>query len=139
MKTSDFGEVIEREIAGDPQLSEEIAALTLHLEIAEMIFAARCAAGLTQTQLADRLATSQSVIARLESAGYMGHSIKMLQKISHALGRRLRVTFHDEPRTVESPVANMKEIESFTIRTGPFKTPWIGLTVPQLASQSAGA
>ena len=46
---------------------------------------------MTQHQLADRIGTKQSAIARLEDAEYEGQSISMLQKIARALNQRLEV------------------------------------------------
>jgi len=46
---------------------------------------------LTQHQLADRIGTKQSAIARPEDAEYEGQSISMLQKIARALNQRLEV------------------------------------------------
>ena len=48
-------------------------------------------AGLTQRELADRVGTTQSVIARLEDADYAGHSLSMLQRIGRALNRRVEI------------------------------------------------
>ena len=45
--------------------------------------------GLTQEELAERLGTTQSVVARLESESYGGHSIKMLRRLARALDARL--------------------------------------------------
>lgn len=47
--------------------------------------------GLTQKQLAERVGTTQSVIARLEDADYSGHSLFMLQRIASVLDRKLVV------------------------------------------------
>jgi predicted transcriptional regulator len=46
---------------------------------------------LTQQQLADRIGTKQSVIARLEDAAYEGHSLSMLQRITRAFNQRLEI------------------------------------------------
>ncbi|MFQ5742383.1 MAG: helix-turn-helix transcriptional regulator [Acidobacteriota bacterium] len=48
-------------------------------------------AGLTQSELADRVGTTQSVISRLESDDYEGHSLSMLYRIGAALDRRIAV------------------------------------------------
>ena len=42
-------------------------------------------------QLAKLIGTTQSVIARLESADYEGHSLSMLQRIAEALGQKLEL------------------------------------------------
>ena len=44
-------------------------------------------------ELADRIGTHQSVIARLEDADYDGHSLSMLWKIADAIGAELKVEF----------------------------------------------
>lgn len=48
---------------------------------------------LTQQQLAKRIGTTQSVIARLEDADYEGHSRGMLYRIARALDCSLSVAF----------------------------------------------
>ena len=50
-------------------------------------------AKLTQKQLAERVGTTQSVIARLEDADYEGHSLSMLQRIAAAVNKRFEVRF----------------------------------------------
>lgn len=53
---------------------------------------ARAAAGLTQQQLAERMQTTQTVIARLES-GKVKPSARTLEKFAAATGMRLRIKF----------------------------------------------
>ncbi len=53
---------------------------------------ARAAAGLTQQQLAERMHTTQTVIARLES-GKVKPSTRTLEKFAAATGMRLRISF----------------------------------------------
>jgi len=60
--------------------------------LARAVIAARAAAGLTQEQLAQRMATTQSVIARLES-GRTRPSTNTLERLAAATGTRLRITF----------------------------------------------
>lgn len=59
---------------------------------------AREAKGLSQSQLADRMGTQQSVIARLEGGG-ITPTLPTLKRIADALGTKLIVGF-DEPRKV---------------------------------------
>jgi transcriptional regulator with XRE-family HTH domain len=68
-----------------------------------MIYDARNAAGLTQSQLADRVGTSQSAIARLEDADYEGHSLSMLRRIGEALNQKIEIRF--VPKDSESKAA----------------------------------
>ena len=84
-------EVIDDFIGGDEELREMIRQEVLNAEIGQMIYDARTKAHLTQQQLANRLGTTQSVISRLESADYEGHSLSMLQRIAEVLGQRLEL------------------------------------------------
>lgn len=53
---------------------------------------------LTQEELAKKVNTSQSAIARLEDSDYRGYSIKVLRKIADALGLELVVTFREKEK-----------------------------------------
>ena len=67
------------------QLDEEFRLLDEFLK-------ARAAAGITQAEVAERIGTTQSAIARLESGkGKHSPSLATLQKYAHALGSRLEV------------------------------------------------
>jgi transcriptional regulator with XRE-family HTH domain len=85
--------VIDAFIGRDEELREMVRQEVHASEISRLIYDARKAARLTQKQLADRLGTTQSVIARLESAEYEGHSLEMLRRIAEALGQRLELRF----------------------------------------------
>ena len=90
-RTTNALEIIERITGDDPKLRGMIAEATINAKVAEMLYAARQRAGLTQAELADRVGTKQPVIARLEAADYEGHSLTMLQRIAAVLGQRLDV------------------------------------------------
>jgi ribosome-binding protein aMBF1 (putative translation factor) len=102
--TRDYGKILERRIAADPDLAAAVAREDLNVLVAMSVYDARTSAGLTQAQLAKRIGTQQSVIARLENADYRGHSLVMLQKVAEATGRRLEVTM----RPVESESGKVK-------------------------------
>jgi len=55
------------------------------------------AAGYTQTELAKKAGTTQSVIARLEDAEYTGHSLTMLERIAAACGVALKLRAEKKP------------------------------------------
>ncbi len=57
-------------------------------DVGELIRGSRQDAGLTQTQLAERLGTSQSAVARIEQGG-QNMSIELLTRINRALGADL--------------------------------------------------
>ena len=54
-------------------------------EVAEMLYAARKKAGLTQAQLAELAGTTQQVISQHENADYEGHSLSMLRRLAAAM------------------------------------------------------
>ena len=65
---------------------------TLHqIDLALLVREMREDAGLTQTELAKKVGTTQSVIARLEDAEYAGHSLTMLERIATACGMALKL------------------------------------------------
>ncbi len=99
-KTKNALEIIDSKLVrGDDKLEDMIAAESLNLRVAQMIYDARTKAGLTQEQLAQLVGTSQSSIARLEDADYEGHSLSMLNRIAKALGKRIRIQF-EEPASL---------------------------------------
>jgi transcriptional regulator with XRE-family HTH domain len=75
--------------------------------LARAVIAARVTAGLTQEQLAERMATSQSVIARLES-GRTRPSTQTLERLATATGTRLKISFERarplRPAAAQRPV-----------------------------------
>jgi transcriptional regulator with XRE-family HTH domain len=91
-KNTDALAILKAITPDDPEMADLLKAAALNAELAQIIYAARTQAGLTQKQLADRIGTQQSVISRLEDADYEGHSLSMLQAIAHALNT-LRSTF----------------------------------------------
>ena len=92
--TSDAVEILHRRyIAGRPDQEAALESARLNAAIAQGIYDLRTKAGLTQKQLAELVGTAHSVISRLEDADYEGHSLRMLQRISAALNRRVEVRF----------------------------------------------
>jgi len=79
----------------DPKYRNEYRKMGHEYELARAIIEARIKAGLTQNQLARRMKTTQSVIARLEG-GNVHPSTKTLERLAKATGTRLRINF--EPR-----------------------------------------
>jgi transcriptional regulator with XRE-family HTH domain len=75
------------------RLDEEFAFLDVFLK-------ARASAGITQAQVAERIGTTQSVIARLESGrGKPSPSLSTLRKYARALGCRLELRLVNEMET----------------------------------------
>lgn len=74
----------------DPEYREAYARVSPEMDLAFQIAEARHRAGLTQAQLADRLHTKQSVVARWES-GRARPSTRTLERIAAATGHRARI------------------------------------------------
>lgn len=76
----------------DKEYRKAYAELTPEFAVARAVIDARAKAGLTQEQLAQRMDTTQSVIARLES-GRSKPSTQTLERLAIATGTRLKITF----------------------------------------------
>ncbi len=82
----------------DPEYVAEFAALENTFALADRFIKARGAAGLTQQELAERMETSQSFIARLEGAKETP-STRTLNRFAKATGHRVVINF--EPLTAQ--------------------------------------
>jgi ribosome-binding protein aMBF1 (putative translation factor) len=73
-------------------------ARTLHqIDLALLVREMRDETGLTQAELARKVGTTQSVIARLEDAEYGGHSLAMLERIASVCGVALKLHAEKKP------------------------------------------
>lgn len=74
----------------DPEYVAEYDALAAEFELAEVLINAREASGFSQQEIAKRMNTKQSVVARLESA--QGNpTVKTLSRYAEALGGHLQI------------------------------------------------
>lgn len=80
--------VLRKELLKDPEVRREYERLKPRYELISQLISARARNGLTQAQLAKKVGTKQSAIARAES-GSVNLSIGFLEKLSHALGSKL--------------------------------------------------
>jgi ribosome-binding protein aMBF1 (putative translation factor) len=76
----------------DADYREAYERLGPEFEIAGALIEARRSAGFTQAELAARMKTTQSAVARLES-GRIPPSTRTLEKVAKATGTRLRIRF----------------------------------------------
>ncbi|WP_027477091.1 helix-turn-helix domain-containing protein [Curvibacter gracilis] len=74
-------------LLSDADAQAEYDALADEFEVARELIAARHRAGLTQAEVAKRMGTSQSTVARLESGGRQP-SMQTVQRYAKALGCR---------------------------------------------------
>ena len=76
----------------DPEYMKEYDALEEEFALANTLIGARVHADLSQAEVAERMGTSQSAIARLES-GRSRPSTRTLRKFAEATGMKLRFVF----------------------------------------------
>lgn len=75
-----------------PDYRREYSALEEEFSLTAALIEARSRAGLTQEEVAQRMKTTQAVIARLEGGGSKP-STRTLEKYAEATGSRLKITF----------------------------------------------
>ncbi|MBI4079150.1 MAG: helix-turn-helix transcriptional regulator [Candidatus Levybacteria bacterium] len=80
--------VLREELLQDPKVRAEYEKLKPRYELISQLISARAKRGLTQAQLAKKMGTKQSAIARVEG-GNVNLSIAFLEKLSRALGSKL--------------------------------------------------
>lgn len=98
-KSSAVGILHRRYIKDSPERLASLEAERLNIRVAKALYDMRKGEELSQSDLAKRVGTTQSVISRLEDAEYEGHSLSMLQKIAEALGHEISVNFVAKDKT----------------------------------------
>lgn len=83
---------LHRRWSKDKDYKSAYDALGEEFELAKALIEARTRAGLSQTQLARRMKTSQSYVARIEG-GKVRPSTDALERFAKATGTRLRIAF----------------------------------------------
>ena len=82
--------VLKRRLLTDPEVRAEYDRLGPIFAVVDEMIEARQAAGLTQAEVANRMGTTQSVVARLETARHMP-TFDMITRYATAIGRRLDI------------------------------------------------
>jgi DNA-binding XRE family transcriptional regulator len=90
-------EELKAKLLADPEVKAEYDRMEREeMPMLDTILAARKEAGLTQAQVAERMGTKATAVARLEAAlvsGKHSPSIATLRKYANALGKQLDVRF----------------------------------------------
>lgn len=82
----------KRRALARPEIRRKYEKLKEEFELLDEILKARAATGLTQAELAERIGTTQSAVARMETAiGKHSPSIATLKRYASALGYRLQL------------------------------------------------
>jgi ribosome-binding protein aMBF1 (putative translation factor) len=96
-KSGDAIKILKQRTGIDPETDPEMLRIAEEYRVGQIVHDARIAAQLTQTQLADAVGTTQSVISQLEDAEYEGHSLSMLRRIAEALKMQVRIELVPNP------------------------------------------
>ena len=83
---------LHKKFMKDPAYRKEYDALEEEFALAAAVAKARMRAGLSQAELARRMKTTQSTVARLES-GRGKPSTRTLDRFAKATGHRLKISF----------------------------------------------
>lgn len=83
-------EDLEKELLADPETKAEFEKLAPRYAVISQLIAARIEKGMTQKEIAEKMGTKQSAIARLES-GNANPTIDFLDRLASVLGTRLTI------------------------------------------------
>lgn len=97
-RDADMGDFLDETVASrtaaNPAFPRLVAAAARRRELVRELVALRTSLGLSQTAVAARMATSQSVVARLE-AGDLDSRISTLERYADAVGVELELRLTD--------------------------------------------
>jgi len=85
-------EELKKEWMKDPEFVKEYEALEEEFSLASALISARSQANMTQQDVAEKMETSQSYIAKLEG-GTVSPTMKALKRYAAATGSRLKIVF----------------------------------------------
>lgn len=88
---TEFQTLHEKWLKHDPAYAAEYRAMEPEFAIARELIRARIAAGMTQEEVAQRMGTKQTVVARLES-GRAKPSTRTLERYAEATAHRLKIS-----------------------------------------------
>jgi transcriptional regulator with XRE-family HTH domain len=91
----------EERKARDAAFAELLASMNPESALRQEMIAARVRAGLTQQEMAQRMGTTQSVIARLERGG-RSPNVNTLRRLAEVTGSRLVVRLHADDLAIKS-------------------------------------
>jgi len=83
---------LKKELLGDKEVLAEYKKLQPRYQVISQVVEARLKKGLTQKELAKKIGTKQSAIARLES-GNANPSVNFLESLAKAIGLKLQIRF----------------------------------------------
>lgn len=89
--TTDGLKILDALFFSTPRMQRLLAEERQRVTLGDLIRELREAQGLTQAQLARKVGTTQSAIARIEDADYTGQKLATIVKLAAALGHQVEV------------------------------------------------
>lgn len=86
-----MGEKHKEMLTNDPEYAKAFSDMKEEFQFARELIKARIRSGLTQKQLAEKMGTTQSTIARLESGGSLP-SLRSLKRYARATGSKFKIS-----------------------------------------------
>lgn len=80
-------------LVGDPEYAQAFADMEEEFQLVRELIKARIKSGLTQKQLAEKMGTTQSSVARLESGSSLP-SLRSLKKYAYATGSKIKISLY---------------------------------------------
>ncbi len=96
-KRSTHTEIVEQRGRKSATYRKTFTRTLQQIDLAILVREMREDAEMTQSELAKKIGTTQSVIARLEDAEYSGQSLSMLERIAAACGIALKLRAEKKP------------------------------------------
>jgi ribosome-binding protein aMBF1 (putative translation factor) len=97
MKRDKHSEFVEQRARKSATYRKTFGRILHQVDLALLVREMREDAELTQAELARKVGTTQSVIARLEDAEYTGHSLTMLERVAAVCGVALKLHAEKKP------------------------------------------
>jgi transcriptional regulator with XRE-family HTH domain len=99
---------LKKRALGRADVKAEYDRLDEEFTLLDEFLKARAAAGITQAEVAKRIGTTQSAVARLESGrGKPSPSLATLQKYAQSLGCRIELKLIREARVEDEPTKRL--------------------------------
>jgi ribosome-binding protein aMBF1 (putative translation factor) len=97
MKRDQHAEIVRQRSRKSALYRRTFSRSVQQIDLALLVREMREDSDMTQTELAKRIGTTQSVIARLEDAEYTGHSLPILERIAVVCGVNLKLYARKKP------------------------------------------
>ena len=99
--TTNAVDILKKRLGESPERRQRIDEEKSKISAACLIYEVRKKAGLTQRELAAKVGTKQSVISRMESADYDGHTLGMIKKVADALDMNINLSLEPKNNLVD--------------------------------------